>query len=100
MDIGIQAKILKAVEEKKIRRLGGTRDVLIDVRVICAMNEEPFEALKNGRLPEYFFMPGEKENNTPLDDIAGQKDFSLTKSVEEYEKRLIEQAHNLLTIPM
>lgn len=55
MDISIQAKILKAIEEKKVRRLGGTRDIAIDVRIICAMNEEPYEVLKKGKLREDLF---------------------------------------------
>lgn len=55
MDISIQAKILKAIEEKKVRHLGGTKDIEIDVRIVCAMNEEPFEALKKGRLREDLF---------------------------------------------
>lgn len=55
MDVGIQAKILKVIEDKKVRRLGAVKDRSIDVRIICAMNEEPFEALKNGRLREDLF---------------------------------------------
>lgn len=55
MDFGIQAKILKVIEEKKVRRLGAVKDRRIDVRIICAMNEDPFEALKNGRLREDLF---------------------------------------------
>lgn len=55
MDMGMQAKILKALEEKKIRRLGGIKDIDIDVRIVCAMNEEPYEALRNGKLREDLF---------------------------------------------
>lgn len=55
MDMGIQAKILKVIEEKKVRRLGAVKDRSIDVRIICAMNEEPYEALKNGKLREDLF---------------------------------------------
>lgn len=55
MELGIQAKILKVLEEKKVRRLGGTKDIAVDVRIVCAMNEEPYEALKSGKLREDLF---------------------------------------------
>lgn len=52
MDFSIQAKLLKVLEEKKVRRLGGNKDINIDVKIICAMNENPYEALKNGKIRE------------------------------------------------
>ena len=52
MDIGIQSKILKAIETQKIRRLGEEIERPIDVRIISALNEEPFEAIKEGKLRE------------------------------------------------
>lgn len=55
MDMGMQAKILKVLEEKKVRRLGGLKDIDIDVRIVCAMNEEPYEALRCGKLREDLF---------------------------------------------
>ncbi|MEG0814033.1 MAG: sigma 54-interacting transcriptional regulator [Clostridium sp.] len=55
MDFSIQAKILKALEEKKIRRVGGTKDIHIDAKIICAMNENPMEALKKGKIREDLF---------------------------------------------
>lgn len=55
MDIIMQAKLLKVLEEKRIRRLGGTKDINVDVKIICAMNEEPLEALRKGKIREDLF---------------------------------------------
>ena len=52
MDISLQAKLLKALEEKKVRRLGGERDIPFDVRIVAAVNEPPEELLRTGKLRE------------------------------------------------
>ncbi len=38
MDYNLQAKLLRVLQEKKIRRVGGTAEIDIDVRIICACN--------------------------------------------------------------
>ena len=35
MEIGLQAKLLKAIEEQKIMRIGGTEQISVDVRIIA-----------------------------------------------------------------
>lgn len=46
----LQAKILRVLQEGVVRRLGGTEDILIDVRVIATTNEKPSELLETRRL--------------------------------------------------
>ena len=55
VDMPFQAKLLKAVEEGKIRRVGGMEDIPVDVRIVCATNEKPFELLKAGKMREDFY---------------------------------------------
>ena len=50
MEIGLQAKLLKVLEEKKVRRLGGSRDIPFDVRIVAAVNEEPAKLIQEHRL--------------------------------------------------
>lgn len=50
MDMSIQAKILKAIEEKKIRSIGDEKEKEIDVRIISAMNQSPYKAIEEGVL--------------------------------------------------
>ncbi|MCE9754030.1 sigma-54 interaction domain-containing protein [Bacillus cereus] len=46
----LQAKLLRAIQEKTIRRIGGTHEKEIDVRIIATINEDPFEAIAHNRL--------------------------------------------------
>ncbi len=55
MDIGVQAKILKAIEEKEITRIGGTTPISTDIRIISAINEEPMECIKSKKLRRDLF---------------------------------------------
>ena len=52
MPIGTQAKLLRVIEESKVRRLGGTKDMPIAVRVLAATNRAPEEAVQNKLLRE------------------------------------------------
>ncbi len=55
MDPGMQVKLLRVLEERKIRRVGGTSSIDIDVRVIAATNQDLAVAIRNGRFREDLF---------------------------------------------
>ena len=48
----IQAKILRALENRSIKRLGGTRDIAVDVRIIAATNKNLQNLVKDGMFRE------------------------------------------------
>ena len=48
----LQPKVLKALEEKSFRRLGGTRELVVDVRLIAATNHDIGEAVRSGKFRE------------------------------------------------
>lgn len=50
MSLSLQAKLLRVLQEGYIRRVGGIKDIPIDVRIIATTNEEPTESLKKGIL--------------------------------------------------
>lgn len=50
-----QAKLLRAIENKSIRRLGGKEEIHVDVRIIAATNRDIPAALKTGDLREDLF---------------------------------------------
>src|SRR5581483_11042342 len=52
MPATLQAKLLRVLEERKVRRLGSTREVPVDVRVLAATNKDPHEAVRKGELRE------------------------------------------------
>jgi len=46
----LQAKLLRALQEKSIRRIGDTKDREIDVRIMATINEDPIDAISQQRL--------------------------------------------------
>jgi DNA-binding NtrC family response regulator len=52
MPSGTQAKLLRVLEDSRVRRLGGKSEISVDVRVIAATNRVVEEALKKGDLRE------------------------------------------------
>ncbi len=55
MSLNAQAKVLRALEEGKIERVGGAKQIGIDVRVIAATNKNLTEAVKAGLFREDLF---------------------------------------------
>ncbi|MEO8074595.1 MAG: sigma-54 dependent transcriptional regulator, partial [Acidobacteriota bacterium] len=52
LDIALQAKILRALQEKQIRRVGGTKELNVDVRVVAATNRDLLKMSQEGRFRE------------------------------------------------
>jgi DNA-binding NtrC family response regulator len=52
MKIELQAKLLRVIEEQRLRRVGGTTEIPLDVRVLAASNRDMERAVKEGRLRE------------------------------------------------
>jgi DNA-binding NtrC family response regulator len=50
MPLDLQAKLLRVLEDRTVRRLGGAKTVPVDFRLICSTNREPDAALREGRL--------------------------------------------------
>jgi DNA-binding NtrC family response regulator len=55
MPVGTQAKLLRVLEESKVRRLAGTQQIPINVRVLAATNQSPEKAIQEKRLREDLF---------------------------------------------
>jgi len=52
MPIALQAKLLRALQEGTIERLGSNRQLNVDIRVVAATNRDPMQAIKEGKLRE------------------------------------------------
>src|SRR3712207_5326279 len=50
MSMDLQAKLLRVLQERRIRRLGGENEIAIDVRVVSATNRDPEQAVRDGNL--------------------------------------------------
>lgn len=68
-----QVKILKAIEEKRIRRLGGTKEIPVDIRIIVALNEDPEKMMIDGRMrDDLYYRLSVVQINLP--DLIERKD--------------------------
>jgi DNA-binding NtrC family response regulator len=52
MEPDIQVKLLRALEQRSFRRLGGKKEIQVDIRVVSATNKEINEAIDSGQLRE------------------------------------------------
>lgn len=55
MNVSMQAKLLRAIQEKEIRRVGGKVNVPLDVRIVSATNKELEQEIKRGNFREDLF---------------------------------------------
>src|ERR671921_1370046 len=85
LDISMQAKLLRALQEREIRRVGGTRPIKIDVRVVAATNRDLRAMVSDGRFRDdlYYRINVLSIDVPPLrerrDDIPVLIDFFLKK---------------------
>jgi two-component system NtrC family response regulator len=55
MPLPLQAKMLRFLQERVIERIGGRKEIPVDVRVVCATNQKPEGLIKEGRFREDLF---------------------------------------------
>jgi len=68
----MQAKLLRVIQERTIRRLGGTRDIPVDIRLLAATNQDLDEVMANGRFRKdlYYRLSVVRIHLPPLRDRA------------------------------
>jgi len=73
MPIKLQAKLLRALQEGVIEKLGGHRPIPVDIRVIAATNRDPLQAVREGLLREdlYYRINVFRIDLPPLRDRIG-----------------------------
>jgi DNA-binding NtrC family response regulator len=55
MSLSAQAKVLRALQENKIARVGGDKEISVDVRVVAATNKDLAEEIRRGNFREDLF---------------------------------------------
>ncbi|MEA1983508.1 MAG: sigma-54 dependent transcriptional regulator, partial [Campylobacterota bacterium] len=79
MPYGVQAKLLRALQEKEVRRLGSSKSIKIDIRVVSATNANLTSKIKDGEFREDLYyrlntiplhIPPLKERKDEILDIA------------------------------
>src|SRR5882757_4435768 len=91
----IQAALLRVIQERKFKRVGGTKEMDVDVRIIVASNENLQEAYRKGRFREDLFhrfnefsimLPAFRYRR---EDIPLFAEFFLAKANKELNKEVV-----------
>ena len=102
----IQAALLRVIQERKFKRVGGTKEMDVDVRIIVASNENLQEAYRKGRFREDLFhrfnefsimLPAFRYRR---EDIPLFADFFLAKANKELNKEVEGFEPDVMTIFM
>jgi len=92
MKLNTQAKLLKVLENKTFKRIGGVKDIVVDVRIIAATNKNLDSEVKNGNFREdlYFRLKIVPINLPPLrergEDILLLARYFITQYNKEFRK--------------
>jgi two-component system, NtrC family, nitrogen regulation response regulator NtrX len=90
MSLSAQAKVLRALQENKISRVGGDKDIKVNVRILAATNKDLKKEISESRFREDLYhrlsvilihVPSLNERK---EDIPALSDFFLEKVAEEY----------------
>lgn len=94
LSVDIQAALLRVLQERKIKRVGGTKEIDVDVRIIVASNENLRDAYRKGKFREdLYHRLNEFSINLPAlrqrkDDIPLFADFFLDRTNKELGKNI------------
>jgi DNA-binding NtrC family response regulator len=102
MPIGTQAKLLRVLEERKLRRLGARNEIDVDVRVLAATNREPGQVVAQGHLRADLYyrlnvfnihMPPLREH---LEDLPAMADAMLNEMNQKHSRKVSGVAGSML----
>ncbi|NLC04125.1 MAG: sigma 54-interacting transcriptional regulator [Tissierellia bacterium] len=101
MPINMQTKLLRVLQERTVRRVGGSESYPINCRIISAMNEDPYKLIQEGTLRQDLFyriagfnlyIPPLKERGNDLLELAeyyiSKFNLSMNKNVNEISEGL------------
>ena len=90
MSLSAQAKVLRALQENKITRVGGEKEIKVDVRVVAATNKDLKEEIANGNFREDLYhrlsviIIENPSLNERKEDIPLLSDFFTKQICEEH----------------
>jgi transcriptional regulator with PAS, ATPase and Fis domain len=105
MPTPLQAKLLRVLEERTVRRLGGSQEIPVDVRVLAATNRDPHEAVRSGSFREDLLyrlnvitieLPPLRQRKEDLPLLAGRFVSSLAARHGRHARRLSPAALEVL----
>ncbi len=90
----LQAKLLRAIQNRSITRVGDTKDIPVDIRLICATNMDLGQLVREGRFREdlYYRINTVTLHLPPLrerrEDIAPLADMFISRFNEKYHRSI------------
>lgn len=99
-----QIQLLRALQERKVKPIGSNHEILVDIRLITATNEDLLHAVEKGdfredlyhRLNEFSIkVPNLKDRN---DDLILYADFFLEKANKQLNKSIVGFSKDVLTL--
>jgi len=107
MDITLQAKLLRFLQEGQIRRIGDNTTRPVDVRIIAALNQNPYEAIEAGKLRSDLFyrlnvinfsLPPLRETRSDIIELSSYFlnyfNKELNKNINGFSKEVMEFFNN------
>ncbi|MFH1197280.1 MAG: sigma-54 dependent transcriptional regulator [bacterium] len=94
LSLPIQVKLLRVLQDEEFYRLGSTKNIKVDVRIIAATNKNLFEEIKNGNFRKDLFfrlninsisLPPLRERKGDIELLAN---YFLTKFNKKYDKQV------------
>lgn len=104
IDIGLQAKLLRFLEEHSFRRLGGTKNLSVDVRIVAATNKNLQSEVEAGRFRKdlYYRLNVCSLQTPPLreckEDIPQLAYHVLKKLENEHRKGVVGFSHDVINL--
>ena len=86
MDVRLQAKLLRAIQERVIDRVGGTKPVPVDIRIIATSNRNLAEAVRDGHVPRGPALPPQRREPAASRRCASARPTSLELAEHFVEK--------------
>jgi DNA-binding NtrC family response regulator len=105
IDISLQAKLLRAIQEEEIDRLGGNKPVKLDLRIIATTNRDLMEEIKKGNFREDLYyrlniielaLPPIRERKEDIEEFANYFIDKYCKNNRLPPKKLSGEALNIL----
>ena len=107
MSVDMQAKLLRAIEEQKFRRVGGTVEVHVDVQIIAASNRDLIAAMEKGEFRHDLYyrlkvvdlhLPALKDRKDDIPELVGlfvrQTNQRLGVNIQDVTPRAMEALIN------